>query len=503
VFGADLDGDGDTDVLSASGDDGKVAWYENTDGLGTFGPQQVIATLSTATSVFGTDVDRDGDIDVLAIGGSKVVWYENTDGLGSFGPEQIVSSLIAFGTSVHGADFDRDGNIDVLSASGASDTIAWYENTNGLGSFGPQQVITALTDGPQSVFGIDVDGDGDADVLSASGNDVKIAWYENTDGLGTFGPQKVIALLTDRPHAVFGADLDGDGDTDVLSAEVGTDTIAWFEQTNVSNPLVSDTDGDGLLDGFEVNNGFDPLVPGEQSLDPDGDGLDNLAEQAAGADPLSSDTDGDGLLDGAEVNLHGTDPTNADTDGDGVDDGVEVAAGTNPLDPLSFPGFVIDFDAGVGSPITYSEQGVTFTALNAAPSAHLHLGNNRGDPSPDLLNHSGCCSTPYEITSIGNFCLLSLEVVGGTNPGTFTSDTATAVVVPNTVGTFNFPVGFCGVTFTWEQAAGDLAIDDLRAIDFATPGVPALGPWGLAIVALLISGLGISTLSMRRRRSSG
>ena len=56
--------------------------------------------------------------------------------------------------------------------------IAWYENLGG-GAFGAQQVITTDADGANSVYATDLNGDGDADVLSASYNDNKIAWYEN------------------------------------------------------------------------------------------------------------------------------------------------------------------------------------------------------------------------------------------------------------------------------------------------------------------------------------
>ena len=61
-----------------------------------------------------------------------------------------------------------DGNPDLLSASELDDTIAWYENTDGAGSFGSQQVISTAADSARSVFAADVDGDGDLDVLSAS-----------------------------------------------------------------------------------------------------------------------------------------------------------------------------------------------------------------------------------------------------------------------------------------------------------------------------------------------
>ncbi len=71
---------------------------------------------------------------------------------------------------------DGDGDMDVLSASGNDDKIAWYEN-NGSESF-TAHTITTSADNAETVFAVDVDGDGDIDVLSASVNDDKIAWYE-------------------------------------------------------------------------------------------------------------------------------------------------------------------------------------------------------------------------------------------------------------------------------------------------------------------------------------
>lgn len=60
-----------------------------------------------------------------------------------------------------------------------------------------------------------------------------------------------------------------------------------------------------------------------------------------GTDPVpidpNLDSDNDGLTDIDEIEIYGTDPFNPDTDGDTWLDGEEVAAGTDPLDPLSFP----------------------------------------------------------------------------------------------------------------------------------------------------------------------
>ena len=89
MFAADVDGDGDIDVLAATGDEypprGKITWYENTDGRGTFGSRQVNTEWRHGAdwSVFGADVDGDGDTDVVSDRATKMVrpvnkiaWYE-------------------------------------------------------------------------------------------------------------------------------------------------------------------------------------------------------------------------------------------------------------------------------------------------------------------------------------------------------------------------------------------------------------------------------------------
>ncbi len=81
-------------------------------------------------------------------------------------------------TSVFSIDLDNDGDNDVLSAIYNDNAIIWFENY-GNGNFSSKKIITTNTNGAMDAFSIDIDGDNDNDILSASSIDNKIAWSEN------------------------------------------------------------------------------------------------------------------------------------------------------------------------------------------------------------------------------------------------------------------------------------------------------------------------------------
>jgi hypothetical protein len=130
-------------------------------------------------------------------------------------------------------------------------------------------------------------------------------------------------------------DLDeGAYGTDAFNPDTDSDGLPDGDEVNVygTNPTNADTDGDGFSDGVEVQNGTDPHLWDDDSLnDTDDDGLLDYDEGRYWTSPYVSDSDGDGLGDGDEVFLYGTVPTSFDTDGDGRGDGAEVQAGTDPL----------------------------------------------------------------------------------------------------------------------------------------------------------------------------
>ena len=133
--------------------------------------------------------------------------------------------------SVYVADMDGDGDLDIVSASYEDDTVAWYENDGALNPSWTAADISTSTDGPSSVFVADMDGDGDLDIVAASAYDDSVTWYENDGAANPSWTALTIATSADFVFSVFVADMDDDGDLDILSGSFFDDTVAWYEQT--------------------------------------------------------------------------------------------------------------------------------------------------------------------------------------------------------------------------------------------------------------------------------
>ena len=192
-----MDNDGDLDIIAAINED-RIVWYKNINGLGSFGPAQIVSKLfSDVYDIHVSDADGDGEMDVYAAftqvvdpnsTDNRLVWYENMTGEGDFGEEIIITQNINVPSALNSADFDGDGDLDVISCSLRGGKIAWFENSNGIGDFSIEHIILEDDLGLSDLALADIDNDGDIDVFSTtreweSSNDNKVSWYENVNGI--------------------------------------------------------------------------------------------------------------------------------------------------------------------------------------------------------------------------------------------------------------------------------------------------------------------------------
>jgi hypothetical protein len=294
----DLDRDGRKDLLVADlgsfvpTDEkrGKVVWLRGT-ADGTFTPVPLAWDLGRVADVQAADFDGDGDLDlIVAVFGmhtsGEILYLENrtTD----YAQPRFVTTRIdpRHGTiHVPVADLNGDGRPDFVALiSQEHETVVAFINEGG-GRFGRKPIYTA----PHPAFGssgialVDLDGDGDLDVLYTNGDvldgkdilrpDHGVHWLENR-GTYPFRPHRLATLCgASRAEA---ADLDGDGDLDVvatsflpgefyrpLRSQLRLDSMILLEQTGpgkfVRHPLetaandhasvdLGDFDGNGTVD---------------------------------------------------------------------------------------------------------------------------------------------------------------------------------------------------------------------------------------------------------------
>lgn len=277
----DLDGDGDRDVLIASYGsfassvlDSVIAFAQISPGVFSMGTILDVVSASDTRPAYLriADVDGDGEDDILSgdVSGSSgggYAFYRSSPRL--FSRATIVDSPQSNGPCALAAgDLDGDGDTDLAVANREGDTVQIFLQGT-PGRLSPGQVVggAAVSDGPYDVALADIDGDGDLDVVSANYQSPNLTIFRQTSA-GQFDPNPIVLSHASLqvPECVAVGDVDGDGDTDIVSAcSQGASPfhVAVFFQTSPAafSPVfltmagtgapdvaLGDLNGDGALD---------------------------------------------------------------------------------------------------------------------------------------------------------------------------------------------------------------------------------------------------------------
>jgi hypothetical protein len=155
-------------------------------------------------------------------------------------------------------DMDRDGDLDVLATAYYDDDVAWFENNDA--QVFTERSIDGDFDGAWGVHAADMDGDGDMDVVSSAFTAGDIAWYEFADNTAP--------TITVTAHNGSNAVFDGSSTND------GTLAITFTISEIINNFVVGDiTVSGGSISGFTAINGyiytatFTPTSSGSTTID--------------------------------------------------------------------------------------------------------------------------------------------------------------------------------------------------------------------------------------------
>ncbi len=245
VYAADLNGDNWTDIIALSNQNFQILWFKNLDGQGNFGSEIVLSETSSSLLYFDTaDLDSDGDLDIIFLENNpkRLIWKENVDGNGNFGPDQIIienhpKHLI----SVELVDFNNNGFFDILVNLRhiSTEYFVLYENLNGQGVFSESVVLIDDLSLPTYPEIVDLDNDGFQDIVLANNADVpvKIVWFKNL-GNNIFDDEQLIYqidFLSSDYTKVFNiksVDINTDNKKDLVFMTQNDDTgyfVFWLE----------------------------------------------------------------------------------------------------------------------------------------------------------------------------------------------------------------------------------------------------------------------------------
>jgi hypothetical protein len=234
---ADLDGDGDLDLLLGNKIEplergtGRLFWYENTGSRAR--PSLRLRGRLAPTGQYhyapaAGDLDGDGRVD-LVIGsfGPRLAWWRNSGGKGSLELADSALATIARGshTTPTLGDLDGDGDLDLVVGR-SSGYLTFFRN-DGSPSAPRFTLVTgeleAIRPGRRSAPHLgDLDGDGDLDLLVGS-DDGGVVLYRN-DGTRSeprFTRDSTFALDVPPLSAPAAGDLDGDGTLELIVGNAG------------------------------------------------------------------------------------------------------------------------------------------------------------------------------------------------------------------------------------------------------------------------------------------
>ena len=251
IYSADLDNDGDFDVMAALWGSNEVVGYYN-DNSGNFSRIVIDSNFKSGHSIHAADMDNDGDIDILAGGSSETALYrQRSDGtFRTF----IIASFGAF--SVSAVDINQDGLLDVIrnQRPDGDQDINWLEN------LGNSQFKTNVVEDNYgeswSQVATDLDSDGDIDIVAAGFVPNKVSYWLN-DGNENFS-EVVLDDNVTRPRGTALGDFDKDGDKDIVVITRDNDDLYWYQVAGSPGPqnavtVVSPNGGETLEAGSTTN----------------------------------------------------------------------------------------------------------------------------------------------------------------------------------------------------------------------------------------------------------
>lgn len=235
---ADLNGDALPDVAVCASTSLQI-FYNQGGTVPSWENENIGSGFSALHEVEAEDMDMDGDNDLVVADcdGDRLFWMRNEGGSSPDWTDLTIDSVIDYPCKVHLVDLDQDGNMDVVCAAWTGDVIQAFYGSGGQNPVWTSQIIDPSNLGAHGVRACDIDDDGDLDVLGASLDGGVVYLYRNEGGAPIQWERETVGSMV-YSAIVRTGDIDGDGDPDILSSSFGNAGVAWWENTENGTTFV-------------------------------------------------------------------------------------------------------------------------------------------------------------------------------------------------------------------------------------------------------------------------
>ncbi|MBN2777106.1 MAG: VCBS repeat-containing protein, partial [Bacteroidales bacterium] len=273
AYFVDLTGNGVGDLIIADNVQNTLFWLWN-----SISPRTILASADP-TNVMVGDFNNDGIYDIVykdedsGDNDFKVLQGANPGTSMTFSQEYVFD-LDATSSGLICLDVNSDNLPEFAYTSAARDEVAYFKNNDSF-SFTLKKLSTNVSQ-PESLNLVDLDQDGDLDIVCITSNE-EMSWFDQQAD-GTY-KQVIITSDLNNPIEVKVNDVDDDGDLDIISASTGdADFSIWYNDGNenftefqltstssqISNPSffeITDLDNDGDKDFVIVGSSISSTYP--------------------------------------------------------------------------------------------------------------------------------------------------------------------------------------------------------------------------------------------------
>jgi hypothetical protein len=209
----------------------------------SFADEQLLSDETTTSGTISfsnlnsADIDADGDQDIIISqsGTDELLgWLENDGGDFIDFPQHVISTSFSSFKSILAIDLDQDGDIDLVAVDNVADELLWFEN-DGTGITWTEHIIQNGTtvEGALDLDIADIDADGDFDIVVAASSTTELYWYENTGSAVTWMEHDTGVAAAGLVYTIVLGDFDLDGSVDIVYAtNSGSPFIQILENTN-------------------------------------------------------------------------------------------------------------------------------------------------------------------------------------------------------------------------------------------------------------------------------